>query len=255
MLLTVDINTTYLTLGLYKDKKLWVSWRLATDTNRMADEYGLQFYSLLQHGNDLQHDIEGICISSIVPSLTGRIIQACHKFLNINPLVIDNTVNTGVNILCDDPASVSIDHIVEAVAVQTLYGGPACIIDFSTATSFGALTTDGEYIGGAIAPGIQISADALFNATNQLAHINIQRPPSVIGNTRYQALQSGILFGHVALVEGMVNRFRSVLGDQMKVIATGSLVDMIAKETKIFHIIEPWLTLEGLRIIWEMNHQ
>jgi type III pantothenate kinase len=143
--------------------------------------------------------------------------------------------------------------VADAVAVQKLYGGPACVIDFGTATTFNALTADGQYLGGAITAGIHLAADALFTHTAKLARVDIQRPPSVIGRNTVHAMQSGLLFGYVSMVEGMVARFRAELGKDMKVIATGGLAEIVAKETDIIQIIAPWLTLDGLRIIWELN--
>ncbi|MBE0681798.1 MAG: type III pantothenate kinase [Anaerolineales bacterium] len=253
MLLTIDIGNTNLTLGLYEGEKLGAHWRLATDHNRMPDEYGLQFLGLLQNAGKTLNDVEGISMASVVPPLTGRVIQACREYLKQEPLVVDTGVKTGIKIRYEDPRAVGADRVCDAVAVMKLYGGPACVVDFGTATTFNALTKDGEYLGGAITAGINLAAEALFTRAAKLPRIDLQVPPSVIGRNTVHAMQSGLLFGYVSMVEGMVARFRSELGGEMKVIATGGLAEVVAKETKVIDIIAPWLTLDGLRFIWDLN--
>jgi len=254
MLLTIDIGNTNITIGCYQGKDLGCRWRLATDHDRMADEYGIQLTSLLRHGEIKIQDIEAVSLASVVPPLTGRIVQACRQYLKQEPFIVDSTVNTGIAIIMDEPSAVGADRLVDAAAVQKLYGGPACVVDFGTATTFDALDKQGNYLGGAIAPGIGISADALFQRTSKLPRVDLVRPPSVIGKNTIHAMQSGLLFGYVAMVEGMVNRFRAVLGKDMKVIGTGGLAEIVARETEVIEIVAPWLTLDGLRMIWEMNN-
>jgi type III pantothenate kinase len=253
MLLTIDIGNTNLTLGLYEGDKLGAHWRLATDHNRMPDEYGLQFLGLLQNAGKSLKDVTGISLASVVPPLTGRVIQACREYLKQEPLVVDTGIKTGIKVRYEDPKAVGADRICDAVAVMKFHGGPACIIDFGTATTFNALTKDGEYLGGAITAGINLAAEALYTRAAKLPRIDLQTPPSVIGRNTVHAMQSGLLFGYVSMVEGMVTRFRSELGGDMKVIATGGLSESVAKETKVIDILAPWLTLDGLRIIWELN--
>jgi type III pantothenate kinase len=253
MLLTIDIGNTNITIGLYEEEKLGARWRLATDHDRMPDEYGLQILSLLQHSGCPPTQLHGICMSSVVPALTGKIRQACKDYLNQDPLIVDYRTNTGVKILLEDPASIGADRIVDALAVHHLYGGPACVIDFGTATTFDAIDTEGNYLGGAIAPGIGIASEALFSRTAQLPRVALVAPPSVIGKNTIHAIQSGMIFGYVSLVEGMVSRFRQELGTAMKVIGTGGLTELISKQTNAIQILAPWLTLDGLRIVWEMN--
>jgi type III pantothenate kinase len=253
MRLAIDIGNTNITLGLFQGRTLGPRWRLATDHERMPDEYGFRILGLLQHGNCEISQLKGICLSSVVPPLTGRFVEACHKYLGLEPLVIDHTLKTGINIRYDNPAGVGADRIADAVAVMHNYGGPACVVDFGTATTFNAITAEGDYLGGAITPGIGIAANALFSRTSQLPRVEIKRPPSVIGQNTVHAIQSGLLFGYVALVEGMVARFYLELGENMKVIATGGLSEVIAPETNAIHITDPWLTLNGLNIIWELN--
>lgn len=253
MLLTIDIGNTNLTLGLYEGDKLGAHWRLATDHNRMPDEYGLQFLGLLQNAGKTLNDIQGISLASVVPPLTGRVVQACREYLKQEPLVVDAGVKTGIKIRYEDPKAVGADRVCDAVAVMKLYGGPACVVDFGTATTFNAITKDGEYLGGAITAGINLAAEALYTRAAKLPRIDLQVPPSVIGRNTIHAMQSGLLFGYVSMVEGMVARFRTELGNDMKVVATGGLAEVVAKETKVINVIAPWLTLEGLRLIWELN--
>jgi type III pantothenate kinase len=253
MLLTIDIGNTNLTLGLYEGEKRGPNWRLATDHARMPDEYGLQFLGLLENAETNRRDLTGIVLASVVPQLTARVVQACNEYLKIEPLVVDTGIKTGVRILYEDPKAVGADRVADAVAVMKLYGGPACVIDFGTATTFNAVTKDGDYLGGAITAGVNLAAEALYTRAAKLPRMDLQRPPSVIGRNTVHAMQSGLLFGYVSMVEGMVARFRSELGSDMKVIATGGLAEVIAKETEIIDIISPWLTLDGLRIIWDLN--
>jgi type III pantothenate kinase len=253
MLLTIDIGNTNLTLGLYNGAELGRHWRLATDHARMPDEYGLQFLGLLQNAGRTVADLTGIVLASVVPQLTGRVVQACQEYLQAG--------TAGGRYGCQDryphplrrSKAVGADRVADAVAVVNLYGGPACVIDFGTATTFNAVTKEGDYLGGAITAGVNLAAEALYTRAAKLPRMDLQRPPSVIGRNTVHAMQSGLLFGYVSMVEGMVTRFRSELGSDMKVVATGGLAEVIAKETDVIDIISPWLTLEGLRIIWELN--
>jgi type III pantothenate kinase len=254
MLLTIDIGNTNLTLGLYEGETLGPRWRLATDHERMPDEYGMQFYALMAHSDRSPADLTGICLASVVPPLTSKVVQACRLYLGLNPLVVDAGVRTGVRVRYEDPRAVGADRIADAAAVQRLYGGPACVVDFGTATTFDAISREGDYLGGAIAPGIGIASEALFHRTAKLPRVDLQRPPAAIGRNTVHAMQSGLLFGYVALVEGMVARFRQELGEDTKVISTGGLAELIAAETGVIQFIAPWLTLDGLRIIWGLNH-
>lgn len=254
MLLTVDIGNTNITLGLYQGETLGPRWRLATAHEHMPDEYGLQFVGLLNHAGYTPSNLGGICLASVVPPLTGKVVEACRVYLGQLPLVVETGVKTGVRIRYEDPRAVGADRIADAAAVQRLYGGPACVVDFGTATTFDAISQEGDYLGGAIAPGIGIAAEALFLRTAKLPRVDLQRPPAAIGRNTVHAMQSGLFFGYVALVEGMVARFRDELGANMKVIATGGLAEVVAPETTAIQIVAPWLTLDGLRIVWEINH-
>ncbi|HEX2619045.1 MAG TPA: type III pantothenate kinase [Phototrophicaceae bacterium] len=253
MLLTIDIGNTNLTIGLYEADKLAHHWRLATDHNRMPDEYGLQLLGLLSHVGKNPAHLRGVAVASVVPPLTGRVVQACREYLKQEPLIVDTGVKTGIRVRYEDPKSVGADRVCDAAAVMHFYGGPACVIDFGTATTFNAVTKDGDYLGGAITAGVNLAAEALYTHAAKLPRIDLQRPPSVIGRNTTHAMQSGLLFGYVSMVEGMVERFRKELGDDMKVIATGGLAESVAKETPVIQHFAPWLTLDGLRIIWELN--
>ena len=253
MLLTIDIGNTNITLGLYEGSALQSAWRLATEHERMPDEYGLQLLGLLEHAGTRPSELTGAVLASVVPPLTSTFLQASDKYLGRKPLVVDAGVKTGVRIRYEDPKAVGADRVADAAAVQKLYGGPACIVDFGTATTFDAISAEGDYLGGAIAPGIGIAAEALFHRTAKLPRVDLQRPPAAIGRNTVHAIQSGMLFGYAGLVEGMVARFRKELGAGTKVIGTGGLAELVAAETPVIEILAPWLTLEGLRIIWDLN--
>lgn len=253
MLLTIDVGNTNVTLGLFNGEQLGPRWRLATEHERMPDEYGLQLLGLLGHAGRKPQDLTGVCLASVVPPLTGRFCEACRNYLGHDPLVVDAGVKTGVRIRYEDPRAVGADRVADTAAVQKLYGTPACVVDFGTATTFDAISANGDYLGGAIAPGIGIAAEALFQRAAKLPRVELQRPPSAIGRNTVHSMQSGLLFGYAALVEGMVARFRKELGPQTKVIATGGLAELMAKETDAIQFVAPWLTLDGLRIIWDFN--
>ncbi len=253
MLLTIDIGNTNITFGAYKGRELQHHWRIKTDHRRMADEYGIIMLELMRHAGLTFEQIRGVAMASVVPPLSQIFIKMVERYIKQSPLVVEAGVKTGVQIRYDSPRDVGADRIVDAAAVYTLYGGPACIVDFGTATTFDAVSDKGEYLGGAIAPGIGIAAEALFSQTSKLPRVDLVRPPRAVGTNTVYAIQSGLIFGYVAIVEGMVARFRAELGENMRVIGTGGLAETIAQETDVIEIVNPWLTLEGLRLIWEMN--
>jgi type III pantothenate kinase len=220
----------------------------------MPDEYGAILLKLLRVAGISPDRIHRVAMASVVPPITGTLADACRQVLSCEPMIIDASTKTGVRVLYDDPGQVGADRIVDAAAVFKLYGGPACIIDFGTATTFDAISLDGDYLGGAIAPGIRIAADALFQRASKLPRIDLHLPPAAIGRNTVHSLQSGLLLGYIGLVEGIVHRFQQELGSETKVVATGGLAETIAKQTSIISILAPWLTLDGLRIIYELNH-
>lgn len=253
MLFCIDIGNTNITLGLYDGDTLGPHWRLSTDHDRMPDEFAMQLLALFAYAKLSAADVDGIALASVVPPLTGKWVEVCRTYLKCEPLVVDANTKTGIRILYDNPQAVGADRIVDAVAAYRLYGGPACVVDFGTATTFDAITATGDYLGGAIVPGIGISAEALFQRAAKLPKVEIARPPTAIGRNTVHAMQSGLLFGYVGLVEGMVARFRQELGPGMKVIGTGGLASIIAQETTVIEQIAPWLTLDGLRMVYAMN--
>ncbi len=253
MLLTLDIGNTNITLGLYKGKELGRRWRIRTIHDKTADEYGILIEQLFRHRGCRLDEVTGVAIASVVPPLTPIFEQACREYLGQEPFVVDAGVKTGVRIRYENPRDVGADRVVDAAAVKALYSLPACVVDFGTATTFDAITAEGDYLGGAIAPGIGIAAQALYERTAKLHRVELSRPPSAIGRNTTHAIQSGLLFGFVGLVEGMVARFKAELGSQTRVIATGTLAETIARETTVIDVVDPWLTLHGLRIVYELN--
>jgi type III pantothenate kinase len=253
MFLAIDIGNTNITLGLYNGATLGPRWRLATGYDKTADEFGVLMTALIRHAEVAVSDVNSIAMASVVPPLTGVFVDACRRYFKCEPLVVNGTGLTGIQVRYDDPGEVGADRIVDAAAANRLYGGPACIVDFGTATTFDAISAEGDYLGGAIVPGIGIASEALFERAAKLPKVDLLWPPSPIGKNVVHSLQSGLLFGYVGIVEGMVARFRAELGSATKVIATGGLAEIVAKETPVVDVIAPWLTLDGLRIIWDLN--
>ena len=253
MLLCIDIGNTNITFGLFKEKELGPSWRIRTIHDRMPDEYGILMDQLFRNRGHRPDQVTGIAVASVVPPLTPTFEQVCRDYLGQEPLVMDVGIRTGVRIRYDNPWEVGADRVADAAAVRALYSLPACVVDFGTATTFDAISAEGDYLGGAIAPGIGIAAQALFERTAKLHRVELTRPPSAVGRNTTHSIQSGLLFGYVGLVEGMVARFREELGEDMHVIGTGGLAETIARETDVLEVVDPWLTLKGLRIVWELN--
>lgn len=253
MLLAIDIGNTNITLGVFDERRLVSTWRISTDTRRLPDEYGLLVSSILPLKGVSPEDVTDACLCSVAPTLTATFEEVCKSFFKVNPLIVSAGVKTGVSILYDNPRDVGADRIADAVAAYRLYGGPVIIVDFGTATVFDAISRDGEYMGGSLAPGVGVAADALFLSTSQLRRVELTPPESAIGRNTVAALQSGLILGHVGLVEGMVTRFKREMGEESRVVATGGLAEIIAQETKVFDDINPDLTLIGLRFIYEMN--
>ena len=253
MLLALDIGNTNITLGAFQGEKLRATWRLFTDRHRQPDEYAALLRNLLPLKGVQIEDIQDIIACSVVPPLTTVFEEVARSFFHVAPVVVGMGTKTGVRILYDSPRDVGADRVVDAAAAYRLYGGPLVVVDSGTATVFDAITADGGYLGGAIAPGITIAAEALYMGTSQLRRVELQAPGSAIGKNNVAAIQSGLVFGHVAMVEGMVKRFRAELGEGAKAIATGGLAELIARETGIFYAVNQDLTLIGLRLIHEMN--
>ncbi len=254
-LLCVDIGNTNIVLGVYDGEALSTHWRIMTDYHRMPDEYGLLLLQMLNYAGKRADDIHAVCMCSVVPPLTGIFSEMFERYLHISPLVVSAGVRTGVRIRVDNPREVGADRIVNAAAGFRKYGGPACIVDFGTATTFDAISEEGDYLGGAIAPGLESALEALVMRTAQLPRIDLSQPPKIIGTNTVESMRSGVFMGYVSLVEGMVERFRQELGPAMRTIATGGLAARLAPATKVFDVVDPWLTLDGLRLIWELNQK
>ena len=250
MLLAVDVGNTNIALGVYRDSALVADWRIRTQLGRTADEYGMLIRELLEYTGLEFKDIKGIAISNVVPPAMSALLETCRKFFGFDPYVVDPE-NETVPIRYEPRSDVGADRIVNAVAAFALYGGPVIVVDFGTATTFDAISDTGEYLGGAIAPGIGISMEALFRTAARLPRIDLVRPPSAIGTTTETSMQAGVLFGFAGQVDEMVRRFKRELGEDSKVIATGGLAELIAPETRTVQIVNRLLTLEGLRLIWE----
>jgi len=255
MLLCIDIGNTNITFGLYAGDRLGPRWRIRTIHEKMPDEYGILLDQLFRHREYRPEQVSGVAIASVVPPLTPVFQQVCRTYLGQTPLVVDAGVRTGLRIRYDNPRDVGADRVVAAAAVRVLYGVPACVVDFGTATTFDALSAEGDYLGGAIAPGIGIAARALFERTAKLPRVELTQPPSVIGRNTPHAIQSGLVFGYAGLVEGMVARFKAELGPETRIVATGGLAEIMASETDVIDVVDPWLTLHGLRVVHEMNQR
>lgn len=252
MLLAIDIGNTNVVVGVYHGEELRAQWRVATDSRRMADEYAMLLDNLFGHaGLRLEH-VRAAVIASVVPPLISTFEELSERYLKLTPLIVGPGIRTGVRILYENPKEVGADRIVNALAAYRMYGGPAIVLDLGTATTFDALNRDGDYLGGAIAPGIGISTEALFEHAAKLPRIELVRPRQAIGRNTITSMQSGIIFGYVGLVEGLIQRFKQELGPA-RVIATGGLAEVIAKETPLIEVVDQRLTLYGLRLVYELN--
>ncbi|MAP39680.1 MAG: pantothenate kinase [SAR202 cluster bacterium Io17-Chloro-G1] len=253
MLLAIDIGNTNVTIGAFDGDELKATFRLTTDTKRMPDEYALAVSQLLPMRGVSSKSVTAIALCSVVPPLTPSFVQLCEDYFDTTPLEIGAGTKTGIRVKYDSPRDVGADRIVDAAAALSLYGGPAVIVDIGTATVFDAVTVNGDYLGGAIAPGIQIAADSLFHTTAQLRRVELTAPATAIGKNTVHALQSGLVLGYAELVKGMIRRFDEELGGNAKIIATGGLAGVVVDEVGMFDAVDPNLTLTGLRLIHEIN--
>jgi len=254
MLLVMDVGNTNTVVGVYDGNTLINSWRLVSDRERSADEFAIVILGLFRHHGLSHNSIDAIAVSSVVPPMMGAIEQMCRKYFGIEPLVIGPGVKTGINILYENPKEVGADRIVNAVAAYEMYGGPIIVVDFGTATTFCAISEKGEYLGGCVAPGITISTEALYQRAAKLPKVELVRPPRVICKNTVNSMQAGIIYGYVGQVDYIVKLMKKELGrEDTKAIATGGLAGMIAEVSETIEGIEPNLTLEGLRIIYQRN--
>jgi type III pantothenate kinase len=257
MLFAIDIGNTNIVLGVFEGSALSRSWRLATARERTADELGLMVSDLLERAKIATTAIDGVVLASVVPQLTGPMIEMSKRYLDLTPLNVEPGIDLGMPNLYAHPSEVGADRLVNGVAAYETYGRqrgePLVVLDFGTATTFDAISAKGEYLGGVICPGIQISADALFQRAARLPRIDVRKPAQVIGRTTVTSMQSGLFFGYVGMVEGLVHRLREELGGQAFCVATGGLAEVIAPETDVVDAVDRDLTLQGLRIVWERN--
>jgi type III pantothenate kinase len=270
MLLAIDVGNTQTVVGLYDlepddgpnverrlaDTDLLDHWRIATNAERTADEHALVMQEFLGfHGFSFDEDISGVAVCSSVPRVTGALRRMSERYFGFPAVVLEPGIRTGVPILVDNPKEVGADRIADAVAAYDLHGGPTVVVDFGTATTFEAVSARGEYMGGAIFPGIDISLDALFKRAAALRRVELVEPRHVIGRSTVEAMQSGVIYGYTSLVDGMVNRIEAELGQEPKVVSTGGLSALITPLSATIDHHEPFLTLHGLRLIYEKNHQ
>lgn len=260
MLLAIDVGNTHTVLGLFDGDDIVEHWRIATEAHRTADEIAVVLRGLLSQHADPDQVVDGIAICSTVPAVLHEMREVCRRYYSDVPaVVVEPGVRTGVPVLTDNPKEVGTDRVLNTLAAVDLYGGPCIVVDFGTATTFDAVSKRGEYLGGAIAPGIEISVEALGRRGAQLRRVELARPRSVIGRSTVEALQAGILYGFTGQVEGVVARMAAeIVGpdgdpDDVTVIATGGLAELVIDEAGVFDVHEPWLTLVGLRLAFERN--
>jgi type III pantothenate kinase len=253
MLLAVDVGNTQTVLGLFEGEELAEHWRLATEAERTGDELAALFANLLELRGRTFGDVSGVSLSSTVPLLVRAYQDLAERHIGAPLLVLGPGTRTGIPILYDDPREVGPDRIANAVAARERYGLPCIVVDFGTSTNFDAISAEGEYVGGVLAPGIEISMDALFARAARLTKVDFVEPETVIGKTTTASLQSGLVYGFAGQVDGIVERMRSELGDSAPAIATGGLAELIAPHAKTIEKVDPLLTLDGLRLVWDRN--
>ena len=255
MLLVIDVGNSNNVIGLFSDKELLSHWRIRTEWNRTADEYWVLFKEFILSNNVKIDDIDDIVIACVVPSLVPVLQEMARKYFSCDPLVVGPGIKTGISILYRNPAEVGADRIVNSVAAFEKYGGPLIIADFGTATTFDVVSKKGEYLGGIIFPGIQISLEALFKNTAKLPRIDMQVPDKVIGKSTVESIRSGAVYGFAGMIENLVLQIKKELGTNAYVVATGGIVEWVSSKTNVIDMLDPFLTLDGLRIIYEKNHQ
>ena len=253
MLLAIDAGNSNVLVGVYKGDVLVHEWRLLTETEKTVDEYGILFQNLYRSAHLVIEETEDIIISCVVPPLLSTFDELCAKYFHRTPLIVGPGVKTGIPIHYDNPREVGADRIVNAVAAYETHNKSLIVVDFGTATTFDCISTQGEYIGGAIAPGIMISSEALFHRASKLPRVELVRPQTVIGKNTIASMQAGIIYGYVGLIDGIVNRMKKEMGGDPLVIATGGLAPLIAPESETIEEVDEYLTLKGLHIIYVKN--
>ena len=253
MLLAVDVGNTQTVFGLYDGDRLAEHWRVSTEAERTGDELAVLVGRLLELGDAGFEEIHGVCLGSTVPPLVRAYEELARDYAEARLLVLGPGTRTGIPIVYDDPREVGPDRIANAVAARERYGSPSIVVDFGTSTNFDIVSAAGEYVGGVLAPGIEISMEALFARAARLVKVDFVEPPSVIGKTTVAGLQSGLVYGFAGQVDGIVRRVRDEIGDTAPVVATGGLAELIAPHAETIDHVDPLLTLEGLRLVWELN--
>lgn len=253
MILVFDVGNTNMVIGVFDNDKLITNWRIRTDSQRTCDEYAMMLRSLFLYNNLEMNDIKAVVISSVVPSLMMELEELSNKYFFCKPLVVGPGIKTGLALKYENPREVGADRVVNAVGAFKKYGGPLIIIDFGTATTFCVVNEKGEYLGGAIAPGIRISTDALVARAAKLPRVELVKPKNIIGRNTIASMQAGIIYGFAGQIEGIVNRMKKEIDADVKVIATGGLANLMAKETDVIDMVDELLTLDGLRLIYEIN--